>query len=103
MSSQIIIWPIILPLLTAIATLFAWQKIRIQRGLSLASMAGYLMVAVLIFSEAQSDNILVVQIGAWDAPFGISLVADRLSAMMILLVAIVGSATIVFSTANVSR
>ena len=98
-----IVWPIILPLLTAIATLFAWRKIRIQRGISLLSMGIYFVIAVRIFNDARSGTIQVVQIGAWDAPFGISLVADQLSAMMILLVAIVGTATIIFSTANIDR
>lgn len=100
---MMIVWPIILPLLTAIATLFAWQKLRTQRALSLVGMGAYAIIAVQLFNQVRDGDIVAAQLGGWDAPFGITLVADRLSGMMILLVAIVGLATIIFSTVNIDR
>ena len=60
-------------------------RLRWRRRLSMASMLlGAFMAASLVWHAAQGE-LLVYQLGEWPAPFGIVLVVDRLSALMVLL------------------
>ena len=60
-------------------------RLRWRRRLSLASMLlGAFMAASLVWHASQGE-LLVYQLGEWPAPFGIVLVVDRLSALMVLL------------------
>ncbi|MDZ4281652.1 MAG: monovalent cation/H+ antiporter subunit D, partial [Hydrogenophaga sp.] len=60
-------------------------RLRWRRRLSMASMLlGAFMAASLVW-HASRGELLVYQLGEWPAPFGIVLVVDRLSALMVLL------------------
>lgn len=59
-----------------------------QRLVSLAAVAGLVPVAILLFGNADSGAFEVYQLGNWPAPFGIALVLDRLSALLLLLTAV---------------
>ena len=60
-------------------------RLRWRRRLSMASMLlGACMAAGLVWHASQGE-LLVYQLGEWPAPFGIVLVVDRLSALMVLL------------------
>ena len=60
-------------------------RLRWRRRVSMASMLlGALMAASLVWHASQGE-LLVYQVGEWPAPFGIVLVVDRLSALMVLL------------------
>jgi multicomponent Na+:H+ antiporter subunit D len=89
--------PILLPLLTAAAALLAWRWRRAQRLLGVAGAAVSLVAAVALLAEVDRRGIQAVQIGNWPAPFGITLVADLLAAIMIVLTALIGLAVAVYS------
>ncbi len=60
-------------------------RLRWRRRLSMASMLlGAFMAASLVWYASRGE-LLVYQLGEWPAPFGIVLVVDRLSALMVLL------------------
>lgn len=86
--SHLIIAPILLPLLTGILLLLGTGRPpRIQRGISLLSAAAQLLIALALLRLAATDQILVYALGNWAPPFGIVLVVDRLSALMVTLTA----------------
>lgn len=63
---------------------------------SLGSLMGIFASAV-IFSEVLSHGIISINIGSWKFPFGITLVADRFSALMSLVGNILGFIIIIYS------
>ncbi len=65
------------------------HKLLWARRISLASCALLLGVAALLVAQAASGELLVYRVGEWPAPYGIVLVVDRLSALMLLLTALV--------------
>lgn len=95
--------PIAVPLLTA-----ALGLPFIRRGLERAAvtqnrLAGLgmllnLAVALLLLVYTLNDRRLVLQVGLWPAPFGITLLADGLSAIMLTLTAILALATVVYAS-----
>lgn len=61
------------------------RRLRWRRGLAMGSvLLGAFMAAHLVW-HASKGELLVYQLGEWPAPFGIVLVLDRLSALMVAL------------------
>jgi multicomponent Na+:H+ antiporter subunit D len=100
--SALVVLPILVPLATAIACLFARRRAR-QRGLSVAGAALLLAVAAALLHRVSSEGIQVMRVGAWPAPFGITLVADLLAAIMVLLTGITGLAVAVYSLGSIDE
>jgi multicomponent K+:H+ antiporter subunit D len=87
--SHWIVVPILLPaLMASILLIGARYDIVLARVFSLFSSAALLAVAIALLNTVTDGSILTYQLGNWQAPFGIVLVLDRLSAMMLLLTAV---------------
>src|SRR3989338_1986106 len=86
--------PILIPLTAAILSLFAWRRPRIQRHLALAGPLVTLGISIVLLHHVMrcdTPGIISMQVGEWPAPFGITLVADLLSGIMILLGSVMSS------------
>ncbi len=93
-----IVVPVVLPaVLAAILTLSMRQTPSLQRIFSLAGVAVILAVAVGLTIQATSGEIDVYELGNWPAPFGIVLVLDRLSALMVLLTAVLSALVLLYA------
>ncbi len=92
-----IVLPILLPLLIGILNLLAWRSARLQKAVSLSGAVIQLGTAAWLLFEVQPDGILHLAVGNWPAPFGIVLVVDLLSAIMVTLAAIVALAVVAYS------
>jgi multicomponent Na+:H+ antiporter subunit D len=87
-SNAEILFPLIIPLLTAIISLFFWQVLRFQRIVFMVGSFAYLIAAIRLMAVVWSHGYVTMQAGNWPAPFGITLIADLLAAGMILLTGI---------------
>lgn len=108
LADHLIIAPIVLPLLTGALLLLLDDRRRpVKAGLAVAVTAALLVISVLLLRRADGQTALAhtvsYALGNWPAPFGIVLVLDRLSAMMVLLTSILGLAALVFSLARWHR
>ncbi len=93
--------PILIPLATSILTFATRSAPRLKRTISIAGSAALLWVAVWLVARVWTDGILATQMGGWSAPFGITLVADMLSVIMVLITAISGLAVAVYALADI--
>ncbi|MDV2474446.1 Na+/H+ antiporter subunit D [Rhodococcus zopfii] len=89
--------PVLIPLLAAATTLILGRRPRAQRFVTVSALTGSLVVTALLLYLADRDGIAVLQIGGWEAPMGISLVVDRLAALMLVVSAIVLLAVMLFA------
>jgi multicomponent Na+:H+ antiporter subunit D len=89
--------PLLIPLLTAVAALLAWNRRRTQRLVSVCGAGALLAASILLLATVRRDGIQAVQIGDWPAPFGITLAADLLSALMVLVTGVIGVAVTFYS------
>jgi multicomponent K+:H+ antiporter subunit D len=102
-SHHLIVTPILLPMVTAAVLLFIDERNRTAKALvGLAAVVLLLANAIILFVVESGPNAFdnVYLLGNWAAPFGIVLVIDGLSAMMLLLTAILALAALVFSLAK---
>ncbi|MDA8585270.1 monovalent cation/H+ antiporter subunit D [Rhodobacteraceae bacterium] len=87
--SHWIIVPVVLPaLLAPFIVLAARYHIGIQRAFSLGGVLALIACAAGLALQASDGTIMLYQLGDWAAPFGIVLVGDRLSTLMVLLTAV---------------
>lgn len=105
MMTNFILAPIIIHLITAIMLLFFWQKVAAQRIISIVGNVIAFIFCIRLFTATDKYNYLILQIGNWEAPFGIIFVSDTFSSIMVLLTAIVSLAVGIYSTfaLNLSR
>ncbi len=101
--SALVVLPILVPLGTAIACLLARRRRGLQRGISVAGAAILLAVAAGLLHRVSSGGIQVMRVGGWPAPFGITLVADLLAAIMVLLTGITGLAVAVYALGSIDE
>lgn len=101
MSNPYIVLPIIFPFFTAILLMFFWTKKNVQKLISVLASFVSLGIAVWLLSRVWNFGIHTTQAGDWEAPFGITFVADTFSATLVLLTAISGLAVSLFSTGSV--
>lgn len=99
----LLVLPIIIPFSLAIISVLAWGRRRIQRFLALAASVSLLLVALALLLVVQQNGIQMTRIGSWPVPFGIVLVADLLSAIMVVMAAIIGLAVVVYSFASMDE
>ena len=95
------IYPLLLQLLLSIILMFSWNRISWQRVISIIGGFINIAVSVWLFSFIWNEGTHTVQAGNWAAPFGITFVADSLSATLVLLTAISGLAVSVFSASSI--
>ena len=93
----LLLLPILIPLTTAIACLFAWRLQRVQRAIAVLGTAALLAASLALLDRVSNEGIYAVQVGNWPAPFGITLVADLLSAVMVVLTGLIGLTVLVYS------
>lgn len=84
--------PLVAPLATAIACLFLARKRVWQARVGIAGAAAGLAACTALLAEVDASDYVVAQAGGWPAPYGISLVADRLAAAMAGISALIGLA-----------
>ncbi|WDZ93779.1 Na+/H+ antiporter subunit D [Nocardiopsis sp. HUAS JQ3] len=90
--------PVVLPLFAAgvkLALGIRWP--RLQQALSVISLALVLVIGLVLMLGSHAYGPQVVQVGGWEAPIGITLVADRLSALMVTVSAAITLAVLVYS------
>jgi len=76
--------PLLLPLVAGMVNLLlAGRGIGPQRLVSLACTVALLAVSVVLLGSADSGALTVYRLGNWAAPFGIVLVLDRLSGLLL--------------------
>jgi multicomponent K+:H+ antiporter subunit D len=104
----LVIAPIVLPLMAAALLLLIGDGRRRVRALVNvgATILGLVVAATLLLAVDNgggNERVGVYLASNWRAPFGIALVADRLSVLMLVLVGIVSSAAALYAEAGWSR
>ena len=103
------ILPIVVPLIAGAAMIpLDDQSRRLKSTIGLGAVLALIAISVLLVLRADAaieDGavISVYRLGDWPAAFGIVVVVDRLSAMMVLLTSLLGAAALTFSTARWRR
>ncbi|WP_316015409.1 Na+/H+ antiporter subunit D [Roseobacter sp. HKCCA0434] len=98
---MILILPILIPLFGAAILLVLRGLPNVVRWGGVILSAALLAASVWLLVEVLEGGPVATQIGGWEAPFGITLVADLLSAAMVLITGIVALAVSIYAFAEI--
>lgn len=98
---QLIILPIIIPLFFAVIMLMFCNKVSLHKYINLLSSVISLAVSFIILYLTITNKIISLQVGGWIAPFGITIVSDLLSSVMVVITAIIGFSTALYSIGTI--
>ncbi|TPW73615.1 Na+/H+ antiporter subunit D [Schumannella sp. 10F1B-5-1] len=88
---------VLIPMLGAAVTLTLAGRPRVQRLFAVTALSAVAVLGVVLLLIVDAQGTLVMEVGGWAAPFGIALVVDRLSALLVAVSAIVLLAVLLFS------
>jgi len=91
--------PLLLPLGSSLLLFATRHNRRASLLVAITSATVLLMLVSGLTLQVARDGLLVVAIGSWPPPYGIVLVADLLSVLMLLVCTLVAWATVLYSTA----
>lgn len=105
---HLLVVPIVLPLVAAALSLLVGdRRPRFKAFVAICATAANLAVALAILRRADTERVPsaigVYLASNWEAPFGIVLVADRLTGLMLTLTGVVSLAAMLYATAAWSR
>ncbi|MEQ8316116.1 MAG: proton-conducting transporter membrane subunit [Phycisphaerales bacterium] len=98
-----IIAPILIPLATTVLCIGLWKDRVMQRWVSVAGAVSLLASSLSLLYATSDGTVVTTNAAGWAAPFGISLVADTLSAMLVGLTGVIAVAITVYSLGAIDR
>jgi multicomponent K+:H+ antiporter subunit D len=101
---HLIVVPILLPMVVAAAMLLTGEgRLRLKAAMGMGSAVLGLAVSCLLLASTHERGVVAYLPGNWPAPFGIALAMDRLSAAMLVLTWLLGTASLLFASARWDR
>ena len=100
-TSWLLVSPIALPLVAAALAFTATGRRVLQRRIATVASLVLAGLSLLLLVQVSREGILVMQAGGWAAPFGISLVADHLAAIMVAINGVMVAATAIYALADI--
>lgn len=91
-----IAFPILLPFLMIIILLIIRSDIY-ARYIGTTGAGLLVVLSVYLFAQVREHGVIALQMGGWEAPFGITLVIDYLSALMLIVSSLISFAVSIYS------
>ncbi|GLC90177.1 Na+/H+ antiporter subunit D [Lysinibacillus piscis] len=95
--SNIIVLPLIVPVITAILLVFLRENIVLQRMISLMTLGFVILTSIVLLIEIQAQGVMRLDFSGWAPPFGILFVADSFAVLLVLIANIVASICVLFA------
>lgn len=100
---DLILLPILIPMATFILLLFFHRSVAVNHFFSIGGAFILLLVSLIILIRVSNEGILVTQLGNWPAPYGITIVADLFSAIMLVMSGLIGFVISIYSVSGLNR
>lgn len=99
--NNIVVMPMIIPLLTGIILVFLRPFVKAQRVLSFLALVATAIVSVRLLNRIQTDGILRLDFGGWLPPYGILFVADSFAVLLVLTTAVVSAVVLLYAFSSI--
>jgi|AntRauTorcE11898_2_1112593.scaffolds.fasta_scaffold00526_7 multicomponent Na+:H+ antiporter subunit D len=101
--NTLLVAPILFPLLLGLLTLATWRYKKVQELINVAGAFIFLYIGFRLVSEVLNNGMMHFQAGSWEAPFGITIIADTFSAIMVLITTVMAFATSIYSVSSMKN
>ncbi|MDW0118013.1 Na+/H+ antiporter subunit D [Sporosarcina thermotolerans] len=101
--NNILVMPMIIPLLTGIILIFLRTRTNSQRVFSVLSIIATITVSIVILNKIQHEGILRLDFGGWLPPYGILFVADSFSMLLVITTSIVTGILLIYAFSSIGK
>jgi multicomponent Na+:H+ antiporter subunit D len=101
MMNNLVILPLLIPLLTGIILILFRSQIGVQKMLSVISVLINITVTAFLVQQVSVEGIQTLSLGGWKAPYGIILVADMFAVLLVFTTTIIGLAALMFAFGSI--
>lgn len=95
--SNMIVLPLIVPVITAILLVFLREHITLQRIISVLTLSFVVLISIVLLLGIQEQGVLRIDFSGWGPPFGILFVADSFSVLLVLIANIVAVICVLYA------
>jgi multicomponent Na+:H+ antiporter subunit D len=89
--------PLVVPLAGGVLLIATWGRVGLARVVSVAASLGVSVLGFYSLYEVRQDGIFVTTLGDWPGPFGIVLVSDVLSTLMVGVTGLMAALSFLFT------
>ncbi|MGE7667457.1 Na+/H+ antiporter subunit D [Ureibacillus composti] len=101
--SNIIVLPLIIPIITAVILVFLREHIMLQRVISFLTMVFISIISFVLLEVVQTEGIIKIDFSGWLPPFGILFVADSFSLLLVLTASIVTAICLLYAFSTIGE
>ena len=101
--NTLLVAPILFPLLLGLLTLATWRYKKVQELINLAGAFIFLFIGFALVKTVLDDGMMHFQAGSWKAPFGITIIADTFSSIMVLITTVMAFAVSIYSLSSMKN
>ncbi|WP_317948386.1 proton-conducting transporter transmembrane domain-containing protein, partial [Rossellomorea marisflavi] len=101
--NNVIILPIIIPIIAGMVMVIFRKNIPFQRFLGVLALVASIAVSFVLMEQIKVNGPQSLQLGGWEAPFGVTMVADMLSALLLLISGVVALCCLFYSFRSIGR
>lgn len=95
--NNLVIMPIIIPVITGLVLVLFRQKVKLHRILSFIAILAIIIISFMLIYQIKIAGIQTLQLGGWEAPFGVSMVADMFSILLVFITGIVAVCCLLYA------
>ena len=103
MMNNIIVLPLIIPIITGILLVFLRDQHKLQKVVTGITLLFMVIISGILLQLVQTKGIIRLDFSGWAPPFGILFVADTFSVLLVLTSCIVALACMLFAFGTVSE
>lgn len=101
--SNLLIAPMIIPIMTAVILVFLRDNVRMQRLISLVTMGVIVLISIFLLIEVQANGIMRLDFSGWMPPFGILFVGDQLALLLVTVASVVTAACLIYAFSTIGE
>ena len=103
MMNNLLVLPMVIPLLTGIMLVFFRRFLPVQRWVSLLALIANGIISIVILNRIQAQGILHLNFGGWEPPYGILFVADSFAMLLVLTTNLVAVVCILYAMFSIGK
>ncbi|MCJ8007357.1 Na+/H+ antiporter subunit D [Lederbergia wuyishanensis] len=101
--NNILVMPMVIPLITGIILIFLRSFINLQRWISLGVMLAVAGLSAFMLKMIQTTGIIRLDFGNWQPPFGILFVGDSFAMLLVLTASVVTAICLIYAFVSIGQ
>ena len=101
--NNLVLMPILIPLTVGMILVLFRKNILLQRNLSVLAILANGVISIFLINLIKTEGIQTLQLGGWKAPYGVSMVADMFSVLLVLTSSLAALCCLIYAFRSIGR